>query len=586
MKHNFKKYCNLLLCLFIPFLVSGANEDNIDNAGIRHSIDSIHSQLTMLEGEEKLQAYEELYNLFYLNTHQNDSILHYIDLQIEGAQTLNNVEREGEARLKKMVFYYNEFNLANFEALYKETRDFYVAHGQWDNYAKLADLWLPLLCSQALYQRQIEESQTIYNFSKENNIPAGMGVALTYMGQAYYGLNDFQPAEKSFQEGILMLKKADNPTLLAYTYQLYIGMLQMQENYEKTIPLLAEWEETNKKNNNPNLLFQFYIQYAQTYLGLEEIEKAGEYIRKAEEQPVKDLPVIRCQLYEQKMNLYEKNGRYDDALLILDSLHREIEVIAPNALTRIMWHRTRIAEKAGNYPVAIQAHKELHAQTDSVWKETIAQQLNTLRTEYEVERHILEKERNRDFALLALAGFVMALLALIIWIVYSRRLRKKNRLLFRQLEEKDRLQHQEAMLKNKQEPHIVPLLTEQKPASHDLFDRLEQLMTEKQLYTQPNITRKTVAAELFTNENYIFQAIRDRQGISFTDYINNLRLEHARKLLYLSKSNPSIEEICQASGFGTRRTFSRLFGERYGMSPSEFRRIAREEGMREEGELR
>ena len=33
----------------------------------------------------------------------------------------------------------------------------------------------------------------------------------------------------------------------------------------------------------------------------------------------------------------------------------------------------------------------------------------------------------------------------------------------------------------------------------------------------------------------------------------------------------TVDDIASASGFGTRRTFSRLFKERYSVTPTEFR---------------
>ena len=53
-------------------------------------------------------------------------------------------------------------------------------------------------------------------------------------------------------------------------------------------------------------------------------------------------------------------------------------------------------------------------------------------------------------------------------------------------------------------------------------------------------------------------------------FINHCRLEYAKELLAVSPEM-TIDDIASASGFGTRRTFSRLFKERYSITPTEYR---------------
>ncbi len=56
-----------------------------------------------------------------------------------------------------------------------------------------------------------------------------------------------------------------------------------------------------------------------------------------------------------------------------------------------------------------------------------------------------------------------------------------------------------------------------------------------------------------------------------------MRLEHARELLSLPNTELTIEAIAIDSGFGSRNTFYRLFREKYGLTPVEFRKLANEQ---------
>ena len=66
---------------------------------------------------------------------------------------------------------------------------------------------------------------------------------------------------------------------------------------------------------------------------------------------------------------------------------------------------------------------------------------------------------------------------------------------------------------------------------------------------------------------------QDSEHASITYYINRLRLDHARELL-TTHPEMSIDEVATASGFSVRRTFSRLFKEKFGLTPTEFREAA------------
>ena len=51
-----------------------------------------------------------------------------------------------------------------------------------------------------------------------------------------------------------------------------------------------------------------------------------------------------------------------------------------------------------------------------------------------------------------------------------------------------------------------------------------------------------------------------------------MRLDHARELM-TTRPDMSIDEVATASGFSVRRTFSRLFKEKFGLTPTEYRTV-------------
>jgi AraC-like DNA-binding protein len=82
------------------------------------------------------------------------------------------------------------------------------------------------------------------------------------------------------------------------------------------------------------------------------------------------------------------------------------------------------------------------------------------------------------------------------------------------------------------------------------------------------ISLPVLSEKLHLSKYYISHLFSDKLGISFTDYVNSLRVSESCVML---RSSPlSVTEIAYAVGFGTLRTFNRAFMKQMGISPSEY----------------
>lgn len=86
---------------------------------------------------------------------------------------------------------------------------------------------------------------------------------------------------------------------------------------------------------------------------------------------------------------------------------------------------------------------------------------------------------------------------------------------------------------------------------------------------QKEILLSAIANELFIHPNYLSKLFKDTEGINITQYITNLRIEHAKELL--TQSNLKIYEIGESCGYSSAAHFNRTFKREVGLSPKEFK---------------
>lgn len=76
------------------------------------------------------------------------------------------------------------------------------------------------------------------------------------------------------------------------------------------------------------------------------------------------------------------------------------------------------------------------------------------------------------------------------------------------------------------------------------------------------------------SREYISRSMRKYLGITPSDFVNDLRLSHTAAQLI--KTDKSITELCFEAGFYSTSWFNKIFLQKYGMSPKEFRKKGKE----------
>ena len=332
---------------------------------------------------------------------------------------------------------------------------------------------------------------------------------------------------------------------------------------------------------------------AGAYADMKQPERALEAIRRAEAiydpQWNEQNPSFAAQIDSLYAEYYRAAGNYGKALERFYRILRfEEESNRPTNVVRWKKHIAQVQREKGDYHAAADLYYEVVKKEKELNYKQFFEQLNELRTIYQLDNIEMESQRRlsavRQLRMMVV-GLVFACfaLALIVGItVWSRRrIIEKNKGLFLQIIEHDQLKEELHKVRtgyeNTVETDNYPFPKQPHSGNekqHQLVDHLCHYLLYDKKFTQLAIDHKDIATALATNKTYLFEAVKTITGKTLQEYINYLRLEEARKMLGC-QSKSTMDSVAMECGFTSYRTFSRLFKEKYKLTPTEYGKLAK-----------
>lgn len=101
-------------------------------------------------------------------------------------------------------------------------------------------------------------------------------------------------------------------------------------------------------------------------------------------------------------------------------------------------------------------------------------------------------------------------------------------------------------------------------------------MLDVSVYTDNDITKDKVARLIGTNRTYLSRIINDHYGMTFTQFINSLRIKEAIRILSDTDDDTPLKAISHQLGFNSMSTFYSRFAAETGMTPATYRTEARQ----------
>ncbi len=132
-------------------------------------------------------------------------------------------------------------------------------------------------------------------------------------------------------------------------------------------------------------------------------------------------------------------------------------------------------------------------------------------------------------------------------------------------------------------------LQQYRQLSIDIFDRLIQNIKSSSQNKHPviqsavsyikdnlsqDITLSAIAKEVFVSTAYLSRLFKQKTGLGFAEYVNQIRINEIKKLL---GTNAKISDIGPMVGISNTKYMSQLFRKHEGMSPSQFRKQIKRE---------
>ena len=596
----------LQICLLLFLSLATIAQNNT-----QQKIDSMRKVIATQQGMEKVDSYL-LLGSFLFNKVSLEEIIAYFE-EYETVILQEQKKEKNRELIKDYVVSYALmklnycssvlFKIRDYEELEKQARsamDYCIKNDEWNYYYKLYNCLLKSFLLSQKYELAIQEASKLYEEARKNNHHEGMLFASKSLADIYMHQHRFDEAEKYYRESINLANGIDFRDvcyILAQAYNSLVKMLNVQERFDDILDVLTKNEQVVQKieeietqigNVNQNYRLRLYHDYTAYYINMKNYEKADVYSKLMEEilRPYREEETpLYADYFLLRAHILKAFKQYAAAMEVLE---KAIEISSgaggiknPMELIEFLKLKAELLIQLDRKEESIALYDSILTSTYRIRDVEFNAQLDELRTIYEVDKITAEKERNRNYFLFTLGGCFLLTLALGIWIYHSRTIVRKNRGLYSQIKVQDRLENElEAERRKNLELHLLlkpeEVVLEENEENLDLFfGKLTLLMKEQRLFTHSEVKRKDVASQIGISDRGLHDCIKNSTGMSFTEYINTLRLAYSRELLTNMDEKFTIDAVAYESGFNSRTTFYRLFNGKYGLSPKQFREISK-----------
>lgn len=543
------------------------------------SCDGKHSSISTTAAMSD-SALNVLYNRAIADSTSFDTLCAIQQRGIEYSIASANARREYLFRALKTIYY----------AIHRE-QDKYVteAHSLVDYYKTTDDeehlyqAWFTLANNQlgwGDYNAAVDEVGKMSKYAQKTGSKQGKASSTLAFAECYEDNGQMKEAEKYYREAWKLLPEVND---LGHTISTGFNLISICLVHKRTaeamsfsdqLPaLIAKWE---KKHDllNPVFRMKYFLYRLNIYYDKKDrrmvtmLNDSVTYYNNMYADANQRVPVLYTHFRTCKIN-----GDRARAMVYMDSIVQIKKQEGDNASLAEMYRdKAELQKESGDYQGACLSYASFAQANDSSQIATSVQQLNRLTKQMKLDELKMQAIRLEMTAWIVGTAALLIIVICVILIVNTRKTRRKNIALVEEITENSRrMQRMEKLLK---ERNAIAATAESEPNMDDsLFGRIEALMRDDEMYKQSKLTVQDVATQLATNKNKVSEALQAGCGMSFGEYLTEVRLQQAIILMGQS-ADVQLSEVGHTVGYETYSTFFRSFSKRFDISPSSFVRLA------------
>lgn len=457
------------------------------------------------------------------------------------------------------------------------------------------------------YAKSMEMAEKGIDLAYESGNRQLVAQLLCTIGQCYVQVGSDRHALRSFDRSIeiLTVQKSTDDTWetaydLVYVLTLKADLLIDMRNYSELFDMepvfhkeLSDMccKKESIKGSNDIAKANFFSIYALGYEKAGNKEKGEQFYRKLVETDFANSPEGASLSIEYLIGRKDYSGALDKIKQEeLQWNKGEKDSVNFFFAHKFLMNKTRVLQGLGRYKEAIETGMLAYNLSDSLDSRIRAQRAilvseklgkKILRNYIGVQDRKLEANMT-VIVIMSVLLFVCIALLFLVW-RSNRLIKEKNSsalVLIRDLQ-KYRTELYDSIALDGNNSHDAshneeePTADSERLEDNDNFEyrqylKIEKTIFDKKLFVRYKLSKDEVAEEVGMSSGYFNKLFSKYSDVSFNNYINNLRMDYAAKILK-EKPNYSIEAVAKECGISVRQTFYRLFQKKFGMTPVEYR---------------
>ncbi len=431
-------------------------------------------------------------------------------------------------------------------------------------------------------KKALELLEECFDLAKENKLKDKEQIIAESIDFLRYKI--FNPAKdlKLRVEDYKNAKRDKDKKNIRYTRLYLIQAYLDNESPKEALKFISEGLVDAKARNNFKFLYEFYKMKAEAHLLQEEIPLANEAIEKAQEKAI----ALENREYIDEVDyilavINEKNGRYDDQVLLLEEILNRNSKHTPEQLAKYYKLLASGYKNLGNNELSILYYEKYDVENKKVEENKIVSLGTThILAENNTALKTEEQERKKEHwivAFMLLFGFLMLVF------YRNKRIQKKNKESFNDLMIKIKDFEDGKIIKEQSSTNAESEVDSEYAAKsnedsnyviddekvNEILTRLQKL-EEQKYFLRQDCTLHNMAKRLKTNTTYLSKIVNTHLNKTFSVYINELRINYAVIELKQNKQLRaySTKAIAQELGYKKAGSFSKYFKEATGITPS------------------